>query len=231
MKEYNRKKPLVSIHIPKCAGTSFRSVLKKWFKKKLYLHYFDEKNNVMPPSYNLKSGILKRRFKKGVCIHGHFNKARGFGVLDYYPEIDQFITILRDPFEVALSNYFYGIRLDQARFRDGHPLRTKNQFKDIADYFRRRSSYLLDFFPYELTLNNYEKLLDNYFVYVGVLEDIQTSINMLAQKLGLPEEVSIGYENISERCEDVLQNMREEFMNNHELEYAIYNHALTNYKR
>ena len=45
MKQYGKERPLISIHIPKCAGTSFVGVLKEYFGKKLYRHYFDEKNN------------------------------------------------------------------------------------------------------------------------------------------------------------------------------------------
>jgi hypothetical protein len=98
MRKYITEKPLFSIHIPKTAGTSFQKILKCWFGDDLYLHYFDEKNNKMPEKYILKSGL---------CIHGHFNKKRGFGVFDYYPEADQFITIIRDPLELHLSNFFF----------------------------------------------------------------------------------------------------------------------------
>jgi len=80
MKPYDKYKPLVSIHIPKCGGTAFQSVLKSWFKKKLYLHYFVEKQNRMPEQHNVKISFLSRVFhKKGACIHGHFNKSRGLG--------------------------------------------------------------------------------------------------------------------------------------------------------
>jgi hypothetical protein len=109
MKKYDSKKPLISIHIPKCAGNSFVITLRKWFKENLYLHYFDEKNNKAPQRYNLKAGILSRKFKKGICVHGHFNNERNFGVRDYYPEADQFITILRDPLEILQSRYFYSV--------------------------------------------------------------------------------------------------------------------------
>ncbi len=96
MKKYNNEKPLISIHIPKCGGSSFKEVLQKWFIGGFYSHYFNEKSNKMPQKYVLSAGI---------CVHGHFNKARGFGIKDYYPEVDQFITFLRDPFEITTSDY------------------------------------------------------------------------------------------------------------------------------
>lgn len=230
MREYDKGKPLISIHVPKCGGTSLTRVLRTWFGKRFYRHYFDEKNVRMPPRHRTKGALLRWRFRSHVCIHGHFNKARGMGATEYYPESEQFITILRDPFEAALSNYFYGIKMGRGRFRDGVQLSTTDQFKDIADYFRQRRSYFLDYLPCEMTPDDYREILDRDFVYIGILEDMQTSINTLARKLGFPS-AEAGYENISERREDVPKELREEFRSNHELEYAIYEFALQNYKR
>ena len=98
MKNYNRNETLISIHIPKTGGTSLRKILRKWFGEKLFLHYFNEKDCSMPVKYEFASGI---------CIHGHFNSRRGFGINDYYPQATQFITFLRDPFDILISRFFY----------------------------------------------------------------------------------------------------------------------------
>lgn len=230
MKQYDGEKPLISIHIPKCGGTSFMAVLRSWFGKNLYIHYFEERRNKMPRRHNLKSGLFERRFKKGICIHGHFNKKRGFGVRDYYPEVDQFITVLRDPFEMALSNYFFVKKQGDSRFRDGKILRMEDQYQNLNDYLRGYRSYLLYHMPSEITMENYKEILERDFVYIGLLEDFQTSVNMLAKKLGFPE-VNVDLENISSRDEEVSRKIEEEFISNHQLEYAIYDFALRNYKQ
>ena len=120
MKNYNREIPLLSIHIPKCGGTSFKEALKVWYGGNLFFHYFDEKNNLMPQKIKLKSWN-RNDYIKYVCIHGHFNHKRGFGVDDYYPNIKQAITFLRDPAEIALSVFFYNHRLikEGNNYRDG----------------------------------------------------------------------------------------------------------------
>lgn len=79
VKKYDKEKPVISIHIPKCGGSSVRRVLKKWYKRKLYLHYFNEPKRKMPKKYNLKS-LFGRNYKRGICIHGHYNKVTGFGI-------------------------------------------------------------------------------------------------------------------------------------------------------
>src|SRR5215468_759555 len=113
MRPYNKDKPLISLHIPKCGGSSFHAVLERWFGMGLYLHYFrGPLNEERPRKYELKSGT---------CVHGHFSRRRKTGVLDYYPEAEQFIIIVRDPFEMAVSYYFYAKGLGENRFRDGKP--------------------------------------------------------------------------------------------------------------
>ena len=84
--------------------------------------------------------------------------------------------------------------------------------------------------PYEMTMDNYEEILEKYFVYVGVLEDLQTSVNVLASRLGFPS-VEIPRFNISEWDEEASEELREEYMNNNKLEYAIYNYALKKYDK
>lgn len=229
MKDYEKDKPLISIHVPKCGGTSFLSVLKAWFGKRLYVHYFDEKRGKMPEKKSLRSGLLKRKFKKGICIHGHFNKKRGFGIKDYYPEVDQFITILRHPLELALSNYFYIKKQGSYRYRDGEIIDGKNRFKDANDYLRIHRSFLLYHFPFDVTMENYVEILDRYFIYVGILEDLQTSVNMLARKLGF-SSISIGRQNVSEHDEIATRKSKGIFIERHKLEFAIYNYIRRHYK-
>ena len=229
MKKYDKENPLISIHIPKCGGSSFIEVLQKWFNGKFYSHYFNEKDNQMSPNYDLKPGI---------CIHGHFNKKRLFGIKDYYPEADQFITILRDPFEIVVSRYFFVKRAEHAKkegpfYFAGNPLRLED---DVNSYLKNVVSdpdyhpNLLDYMPYEMTMGNCQEILEKHFVYIGITEDIQTSVNMLASKLGFPQ-VEIDHQNISERYQEIEEGLKEEFIKKHPLEYAIYNYALKNYRR
>lgn len=123
MVSYDPGKPLISLHVPKCAGTSFVEVLQFWFKEDLYLNYHDEKNNLEPEKYDLFFHDNVR--EKKICLHGHFNNARGNSALLYYPQVDQFITILRHPFDVHLSTYFYVRREAESQgagaYRNGKP--------------------------------------------------------------------------------------------------------------
>ena len=224
MKQYDKEKPIISLHIPKCGGSSLNVVLQRWFKRKLYRHYFNERKNQMPKRHNLKSIIFRQRFKTGICIHGHFNNERNFGVFDYYPEVDQFFAFLREPFEIRVSLYFYAKRQE---------LKAWSKFKDINDYLLRggiANPYLLNYMPYEVTMTNYREIIEKHFVYLGVIENMQTSVNVLAEKLGF-FTTKVKHLNVAKRDEDISADLREEFKRTHPLEYAVYEYALNTYNK
>ncbi|MCB0515832.1 MAG: sulfotransferase family 2 domain-containing protein [Bacteroidetes bacterium] len=113
MIHYNPNDILISIHIPKCGGTSLDAILQKWFGLGLHRHYFNTRSGALPEKARLKTwwGSLR----KGVCVHGHFNARKAYGVFDYYPQAKQFITVLRDPLEHLISTYYYELKVAKKR--------------------------------------------------------------------------------------------------------------------
>ena len=229
MNTYDPKKPLISIHIPKCAGSAFSNILKLWFTKGFRLHYHNEKQNKQPKKHNLYSGIFSKRLKRGLCIHGHFNNKRGNGVCDYYPEADQFITVIRDPFNLHLSNYFFVKRKGENSYRSGkrHPI-IENAW-NIKDYLKEaKKSYICQFLPSNITLENYQQVLEEQFLYIGITESLQNSVDLLAQKLGF-SSMMVPVTNVSEWNESIPDGSREKFIENNPLEMAVYRYAKENF--
>ena len=72
MIDYDNSRPLISIHVPKCAGSSSYQVLRKWYGRKLLRHYYDEKRNRMPKRHKLTTGLFRKRSREGICIHCQF---------------------------------------------------------------------------------------------------------------------------------------------------------------
>ena len=110
MISYDPSQPLIVIHIPKAAGVSSQQFFRHWFGDGYLSHYFDERQGLLPPRHDLRGLHSEQR---PVVLHGHFNRLRHFGVEDYYPEVQQFITILRDPFSQFASDA--GMRRSDAR--------------------------------------------------------------------------------------------------------------------
>ncbi len=220
-RQYDPRRPLLSIHVPKCAGTAFQDVLSIWFGSGLRKHYVDEKRNRPPVIHDLEALA-----GKPVCIHGHFNYRRGHGAETYYPNIDQFITIVREPFDLHLSNYFYAKRLhSQGRLRRAGGSHQSLANMDLETYLTtRRRSFLPSFFSPDVTPKNCNELLMERYLYVGLFEEIQTSIDQLADLLGFAT-VKIEHANAARRNEDIPPLAYERFREDNELAYAIYEHA------
>jgi len=224
LKQYDPKLPLISIHIPKCAGASFHVVLRKWFGRKLLLHYHDEKKDKRPRLHPLRKGLIQKKMRPNICIHGHFNHTRGNGTGEYYPEVDQFISVMRNPLEIHLSNYFYLKKLGKNAYRNGKLLKAADPDYTIEHYFQDSpKSYLLSFLPNEINHANYRDIIQNKFVYICLSEDFQTSIDRLAEKLGRGT-VKVPTYNISPRKETLSDELKEKFIAENQLEFDIFNY-------
>jgi hypothetical protein len=220
MRAYDPSKPLISLHIPKCAGQSFRGVLKKWFGDRLLFHYF-QKRNAPPPRYPLQAGI---------CIHGHFNTARGIGINDYYPH-EQLITVIRDPLEIHLSNYFYwkrkarGLQISRGQLNPGD----EHDYRDINEFFLKRpKSHLLNYLPSDITPENYREIFETRFVWIGSVEQLSSSMEHLARMLGF-KPIVVPRVNVSERTETLAPELRDSFIERTRFEFEIYQYAMKHY--
>ena len=214
---YDAAKPLISLHAPKCAGQSFRPVLEQWYGNRFFIHYFQQ-NNAPPPRHPLKPGI---------CIHGHFTRRLGFGVMDYYPEVDQFITVLRDPLEAALSNYFFWKTKARARqLKNGMiTLGGEHDYGNIDDFFRKRpGSNMLDFMPREMSRENYKEIIETQFVWIGLVENLQAHVDGLAEALGF-SAVMVERLNTANRDEELSSGGRRDFIENNPREFEIYRYV------
>lgn len=168
MPAYDPDAPLISLHIPKAAGTSFLGVLRSWFPDgRAKTHYRD---GGRPPRRHVLAG--------GLCIHGHFNSLRGAGVQAYYPEARQFITILRDPFDRFVSQWAF-----------------LNQEPDFETWIRQRAEEQAEArnarsfvwqLPRPLAEQDFDSQVAELFVFVGVLETFAESVAALAVLLGKP---------------------------------------------
>ena len=237
MRNYDRNQVLISLHVPKCGGTSLRTVLAGWYQKRFYHHEYSDKLNQLPPRRDFRGSfrqrLLGRSPGRGACVHGHFDSRRGTGVPQYYPYASQFITILRDPFEIAVSDYFYAKAKGENRFVEGKRTPLAKQYRSFDQFFElyalRSQAYVIRYMPIQITLDNFARLFDTQFVYIGVAEDMPASVNRLADRLGFPR-VAVPHVNQSPRDEAITPGLREAFVKEHPVEYAMYEYALAHYK-
>jgi|SRR6185369_7759664 len=107
---------LVSIHIPKTAGTSFGTLLQQRLGERLMMDYGDwvgwETQESLARRAERVVNMRSRREELLLnhdAIHGHFIADK---YLNLFPNVD-YITFVRDPYQQAISNYDYIIRNPQ----------------------------------------------------------------------------------------------------------------------
>lgn len=227
---YDSTRPLFSVHIPKCGGTSVAANLAHWFGDGLKYHYADEAAGTLPVKWPLT---------RGLCVHGHFNNTRGFGVSDYYPEASQFVTFLRDPLEMHLSLYFYLKQNSGHSYKEGKRYDITAEFPDVDAFIEgvcrdREHFFALSFLRYlpgRIAPDNLEETLFARFLHVGITADLGNSVAILARKLGR-DPLPADHLNAAPRDEEIDYGRFVELHRKHYfVEHEIYRHALEVHRR
>ena len=202
-----------------------REILKTWFGDDLYRH--DWLRYPLPPE--------KYYVRPGICIHGHFKISRQCGVQGCYPEVDQFITVVREPFAILVARYVNnqslavnGVLLGGGRYEEVPE--DLNEFLEQEIYRPDYRPNILDFLPRTMTMENYKDIIHRYFIYIGVLEDLQFSVDRIADRLGF-SSCAVPPSRVPNRIAEADPRLRDAFIKAHPLEYAIYSHIADNYKK
>jgi hypothetical protein len=174
MRVYDPDRPLAFIHVPKTAGIAVRKVVAGWFGTGFVLHYWDGKAGALLPQPDLAT------LPRPVCVYGHFNRLRGFGLEHSHPGITQCVTILRDPFEAAVSEYHFLRRIGGG----ANPARAHVMQTGLEEYLAITRSGMLDHFPRPIEPARWRAQLQDWFVEIGVTEALPESLNRIATALG-----------------------------------------------
>lgn len=231
MRKYNPDEPLIYTHIPKCAGSSLVSLLKHWFESQYHKLNQDETRDIILPKI-VTTDSQGNWLPNIKVIHGHFNHGRGYGLPYFFPEIKQYFTVLRDPFDVTVSMYFFA----KGRSRNGNywyrgqAVDIREEFPDVESYVRHFPYWLFDHLPIEINLGNYREKLHERFVYIGIFEDMETTLLQLA-RLFDKEPAELPHVNVSEYDEPFPEGLREQFYRDYPLLKKIYDFALDHYQK
>jgi len=219
---YDNREPLIVIHVPKAAGVSSGHVFHDWFEPNFHKHYANAIEGTLPDKLDLYD---LHTVEKPLCLQGHFNRLRGFGVEDYYPSVKQFVTILRDPFELMVSHYFYVRKVgdawkDQSRVPKG----------DLATYLFENKPNMLNHFPRVMTRDNYTDIIEEYFIEVGITEHLNESMRRIGHKLGFEYNNDVQTLNATARSQPAPNDLREQFMELYRLEFEVYEYCRSKFE-
>lgn len=136
--------------------------------------------------------------------------------------------MFRDPFEVLQSRYWHRVKMVKAGklFHGGKKI---NKFPDPRIWIKNEKANLNIHMPVPVTMENYRSVIDNHFQYIGILEDSDGSMRILAGLLKKPF-VNLPLLNRSTR-EKLTSITREEHKAVDPLNYAIYEYAVKKHKK
>jgi len=167
---YTRKDKIliISLHIPKTAGTALATYLDYGTKRKILYDYDD---------FIPKDDGFMHKYKpfldRFTVIHGHFHYSK---YREVFPDA-KYITCMRNPVDRTISNYF-------------HVMREKNM--NIFSY-RRIVEDKLDIVGFA-KLGNMRRAQSIYlegrdvedYAFVGITEELDTSVEIMCRMFGIP---------------------------------------------
>jgi len=158
-----------------------------------------------------------------ICIHGHFNRNRQAGAFQYYPEYQQYITLLRNPLKRQISYYNYSLyMINSGKIKgEGHPI---IKYKDINEFLENCRPNVLKFFPSTMNQANYKEIIDQQFVQILILENFQDSLNTLAQKLE-QKTISVPHKNRAKHKFIPDKAIENRFKKRVPFEYELYKYS------
>jgi hypothetical protein len=165
---------IISVHIPKCAGTSFGTVLEFIHGPRLWRNYEAILTPVQAVDGSVPLGTE--------CIHGHF-AADVFDAL--YPDA-QVITWVRHPVERVVSHYYHFLRHPETR--DAGCRRVHDERLSLRQY--------AEICPNLASCLVGDRRVSD-FAFVGVAEHFGASLQKFSERFGIKMRLPLPRENVN----------------------------------
>jgi hypothetical protein len=206
---------LVSLHIPKTAGTSFRNILREVYGEK-HVVRFDISRFVTVENEEFTGSKLKADIQ---VIHGHFPYYKLIELVEI-PEGVPVITWLRDPAERVISNYFYLEKILREELDE--------EKKDL-NILAKMQKTLIEYANTEANRNRMSKFLKGIepeeLFFIGLMDHYAEDLQDLARLLGWKDYPVLKQNVTGEKPQVDKETLRmiKELNSN---DYEIYNKAL-----
>ncbi len=180
------KLELISLHIPKTAGTSFRNILKEVYGEKGVVRFDINNKGVVRLNQEL---YTNKKLPAAKVIHGHFAYDDLKTLFDIPTEIQK-ITWLRNPVERVISNYFYL----ESRLKT-----LLNEEQNNLNILSKMQRSLLEYARDDINRNRQSRFLSGItleeFDFVGIQEDFESDLTEIASTLNWKSLPNIVHQN------------------------------------
>lgn len=211
---------LLSFHIPKSAGTSFRNMLRDVYGAEAVLRFDTPlrgggKFRVEQQPFTGRT--LPNRVR---VLHGHFSWQHANSILELPPDIPK-ITWLRDPVERVVSNYFYlAKRLREILDEEGRGI----------NILTKMERSLTEYAQAEINQNRMSKFLEGLdlkdFRFVGILENMEEDLQHMAGAMGWTIQEAYQHNATGKRKREITAEERAIIEASNAKDLALYQQAL-----
>jgi hypothetical protein len=223
---------LIFLHIPKTGGKTFKGVL---FKQ-------NYRGRILEKPWNISSEdwikLVKKTNKKYKAIIGHMP----FGIHNVYKfKGFEYITILRNPIDRVISNYYHFMRNPSSKFKnksfidaldmsvDFNNLQTRMLSGDISIYNCITGKF--EQIIYDENLLNKAKENLKKIKIVGFLDQYRTFLNKVEKHFKWKHFDSYNYNNIGKNKkpkQNIPKNVIEKIKHLNQMDIELYNWAKNN---
>jgi hypothetical protein len=166
---------IVSLHIPKTAGTSFRTILKdKIGDSRVVRLDIHNKNDIRLNEKAFTKDKLRNKIK---VVHGHFKFADIKELFDLNPSV-RYVTWLRDPVDRVLSHYYYLMKMAAIKMGE--------QAKD--EILSKVGKSLEEYVVHDQNRNEISHFLEGSslddFDFIGIQKDFENELNRFRKVMG-----------------------------------------------
>jgi len=209
---------LISLHIPKTAGTSFRHILKEVYGERAVVR-FDIRRGVV----ELNSEVYEsEKLPSAKVLHGHFIYDEIQTKFDLPQNIKK-ITWLRHPVHRVISNYYYL----ESRLKT-----ILNEEDRGVNILKKMQRTLSEYAKDERNRNRQSKFLSgislNKFDYVGITENFEHDLIEMAKILDWPKIPQTTQKNITpSKKSGITDEIFQEIAELNEDDMKLYSEALS----
>lgn len=203
---------IISVHIPKTAGKSFKKSLEQEYKEKLVYDYRDNpaRQGLKDKIKRLTSLVYPKITSETKIIHGHMTPDKYRNI---YPNAE-YVTFLRDPL-ATLDSYFHYTREKGSAEHPIHRLINEISFEKFL-----MTDFAVNYYRTYLGCQGLEG-----FNFVGITENYSQSIGIYNAMYGTA--LNVYQENVRPTRLDNAHEKYKDLLRYHDNNYDIYQRAVS----
>ncbi|WP_100404817.1 sulfotransferase family 2 domain-containing protein [Bacillus solitudinis] len=168
---------LIHLHMPKTGGTTLKKIIKKNYDKSQSFDVYVDHQQLPQLLKDISS-------KKVQCIQGHIP----FGIQKYFHSKSTYITMLRDPIDRIISEYYFIRNIEWHNLHSQVMNMSLEEYQKIPTNCNLQTHYILgEKFGKKLVdedLEKAKKILLEHFSVVGITEMFDESVFLMKETFG-----------------------------------------------